>query len=303
MNKLFAVLFSGLLATILMSCNNDKMEISVEDQTITLDVQVEKNDVWTPSTRDGETVYEPYFHFYLFGPDGKFIVRKGNKMTNTRLEFPGGKEKGTYTLYCITGWNLGEQTEPTADALANSITHQIPSAKEMCLGMTTFTVTGSQLKYDVMVKVDHIMAKLDLLIEGVPADAEGITATLPSQANTFTFAGVMSGNTQSQKLTFEKSATANADGTYNWSVPETIVFPCADGTTSMPINIEAKISATTYSFETTTTTCCMQGTTTSLTTTWPEVESLISPSFEQNPWAENKKQTGTFEMGDPTVTI
>ena len=277
---------------------------STDDNEVsyTIEADVLPCDVWTNNTaKDGEA--NPTFMCYLFGSDGVCIHNKGNYISTNNLTttFFNVTQPGIYTIYCVTGWNYGEYPGVSNSTITLETFLPIQSAKDMCLGSAQVTVIESQLNYNVSISVDHIMAKLALTIDDVPSDITSFTVTLPNQANTFKFDGTISGNTQVQEFELTKNATANTNGTYNWTLPETIVFPSATGTSSMPIIIVAEdVTGRTYTFNTSCSTCCTSGTRTNLGTTWQTVNYFTTGVVTINPWTSTV-QSDDFDMGDPTI--
>lgn len=308
-NLIKTLVLAVLVSVGIVSCTEKEESTNVpttitDDNEVvyTIEASVLPCDVWTNNTaKDGET--GPTFMCYLFGSDGVCINNKGNYIStnNLRTTFFNITQPGTYTIYCVTGWNAGEYPGVSTSTITLETLLPIQSAKDMCLGSAQVTVTENQLNYNVPISVDHIMAQLTLTIDDVPSDITSFTVTLPNQANTFKFDATIVGNTQSQDFELTKNTTANSDGTYNWTLAETIVFPSATSSTSMPITIVAEDeTGRTYTFNTSSSTCCLSGTRTNLGTTWDIVNYYTTGVVTINPWTSTV-QSGDFDMGDPTV--
>lgn len=282
--------------TIIVTPNSDNY-----DGVYAIEANISPCDVWTNATaKDGES--NPTFMCYLFGTNSTCIYNRGNFISdNMSTTFTNVTQPGVYTVYCVTGWYAGEYPGVSTSIITLETLLPIQSAKDMCLGSGQVTVTENQLNYNVSISVDHIMAKLALTINDVPSDITSFAVTLPNQANTFRFDGTIVGNTQSQEFELTKNATANSDGTYNWTLAETIVFPSATGATSMPITIVAEdVTGRTYTFNTSSSTCCLSGTRTALSTAWETVNYYTTGSITINPWTTTI-QSDDFDMGNPTI--
>ncbi len=299
MKKFFFPLCVAAVTAFSVSCTNRTDLVEPTQKKFVVNANVIAHDVWRTNTRaDSET--DPTFHIYFFNPNDEFIARRGNAMSDQmsiRIEID--ETIGKHTAYCITGWAKSEYTNPNAGALVDAITHTIPSAKDICLGKTEFETTEDNLNYNITITVDHIMAKLALNVKNVPSDILSLTATLPNQANTFGFDGTLTGNSASQELTLTKSSTANDDGTYNWTLAETIVFPSATGTTSMPIKIVAKDSSIKYTFSTSSSTCCLSGSVSDLTAEWGMIKSQVYNTVVVNSWTNTVNQGNLGTLTNP----
>ena len=279
-----------LLSLLALSACTGIEEYQAPASPYTLEASIAINDAWecaapeTASTR-AETPDLKYL-IYLFGTDNKAIGAPGGSMTdaNKSRSFDGKiTATGTYTLYGLANVLSGEYISHSSNtSITPSSTMALSTAaapNDVCLGKETLAVTATQQAYTKSVTVKHIMSKLALAVNNVPADITSMSITLPSQANTFDFNGTFTyaKNEEnadvpvSQTLTLSKAAAANQDGTYKWSCEPAIVFPCATGTTSMPIYIiwsSASVGSKTVS--TTSTYCCLSGKNLSLSTTWSE---------------------------------
>ena len=196
-----------------VSCTNHFSGIepdSNNDIRFVIKPQVYISDPWTVSTKAiGAT--DPIFMCYLFDSNGNAIYNRGNALgDNMTTTFEEADKTGNYSIYCVTGWFIDEYPQTTKDTelyqgpITLDTELYMCSAKDICLGKQDISVDASQMTYNVVVNVDHIMAKAAFLIENVPLDVTDITVTLPKQANKFKFDGTILGNTQSQTLALVK---------------------------------------------------------------------------------------------------
>lgn len=188
-----------------VSCTNHFSRIEPEsnnDKRFVIKPQVYISDPWTASTKAiGAT--DPIFMCYLFDSNGNAIYNRGNALgDNMTTTFEEADKTGNYSIYCVTGWFIDEYPQTTKDTelyqgpITLDTELYMCSAKDICLGKQDISVDASQMTYNVVVNVDHIMAKAAFLIENVPSDVTNIIVTLPKQANKFKFDGTISGNTQ-----------------------------------------------------------------------------------------------------------
>jgi hypothetical protein len=300
MNRPFYIGIAALFlaCVIFSSCKKDDPITTTEPDTPVVENRIIKatvvlDNVWTEEepTKDGEQ-NSSIFMCYLFDPNGNFLRRRGDHMSDDMtVQFEDATTAGAHSIYAVTGW----QSVPTITSIDLNTT-QLPlyPNRDITLGCTTFTIVAGTMDYDVQVVTNHIMAKLALTIRYVPSNINSITVTLPNQGNTFKFDGTIEGNTQTQTFTLTKGTTPNENGSYDWTLAETIVLPCAAGTTSMPITIVAESSFnSTRTIQTTSSICCLSTTRTSLSATWDAF--FNSTTVTINPWT-GTIQTGEFEI-------
>ena len=298
-------LFVVALVTFCTSCTKPTFEIEPgmnDEKRFVIKPQVYISDPWTASTRAiGET--DPIFMCYLFDSNGIAIYNRGGALGDKMTTFFEEVDKpGNYSIYCVTGWFIGEYPQTTKDTelyqgpITLDTELYMCSAKDICLGKQDIYVNTSQMIYNVVVNVDHIMAKVAFLIENVPLDVTDITVTLPKQANKFKFDGTILGNTQSQTLTLIKESEQNEDGTYNWRIKETIVFPFAQEGGKMPIYLTVANSTGGYTFKTEASDCCTKGKRIAYETDWGTMKYSQNTQVNINPWT-NEVIDGEFELG------
>lgn len=279
---------------ILSACDYSDLTAPLDSYTVTTSITIE--DAWANTSERASApaatraAGDPLYQIYLFGSNNQAINNNGGYMTklSTGQTFTNITTPGTYTFYGITNLVKGEYTSTgTGVTLTSASTFTLgteAAPRDICLGSQPLTVTTGQNAYTTSITASHIMSRLALTVNNVPADVTSLTITLPSQANVFDFTGTFTyakdaANNDvpvSQTLTLTRAATANQDGTYNWSCQPTIVFPCPTGTTSMPIQITwgpyngtgavngSKVVTTTSTH------CCLSTHNLSLTTTWNE---------------------------------
>ena len=297
-------LFVVALVTFCTSCTKPSFEIEPGTNDVkrfVIKPQVYISDPWTASTRAiGAT--DPIFMCYLFDRNNA-IYNRGNALgDNMTTTFEEVDKTGDYSIYCVTGWFIGEYPQTTKDTelyqrpITLDTELYMCSAKDICLGKQDIYVNTSQMIYNVVVNVDHIMAKAAFLIENVPSDVTDITVTLPKQANKFKFDGTILGNTQSQTLTLVKGSEQNENGTYNWSVEETIVYPYANETGTMPIHLTVANSTGEHTFKTETSACCSKGKRVAFKTGWNTIIYYQNAQVNINPWTD-EVINAEFDLG------
>lgn len=286
--------FAIVLASALASCSNN--DGGVEVRQFTVNGTFQEQDAWNvtmPSsarvvTRDGEETNS--FAAYIYDSQNKIIDRKGGNMTSAHVFSTSlVKQPGTYTVYALTNI-LQSEAAPKFDITEASV-FKLSSPKDVSFGSATLTVTPSQANYSVTVPVNHIMSKLALTIQNVPADVNITSVSLPHQANVFDFDVTFTGDV-SQTLTCVKAAEANADGSYNWTVSETLVYPSATAAGKMDITIVSDFNNN-KTFNSQSATRCVSGTRVALTTTWNSL--LVSGGIQQNDWTSDVVE-GSFDI-------
>jgi len=271
-----------LLLLIVCSCTSVEESLpSLSPYTIDASIIIE--DAWENTSERASApattraAVDPLFMVYLFNAQDNALNNKGGYMTSiaSGVNLYDITNPGSYTLYGVTNLVSGEYTSTGAGVtLTSASTFALDATaapRDICLGSQPLTVTAGQNAYTTSITASHIMCQLALSVNNVPADVTSLTVTLPSQTNVFDFTGAFTGNTTSQTLTLTKGASANANGTYTWSCDPTIVFPCASGTTSMPMTVTwSSATVTNKATNTSTTYCCLSGHNLSLSATWSE---------------------------------
>lgn len=129
-----------------------------------------------------------------------------------------------------------------------------------------------------------------------PADIDAIAVTLTNVSKTFYLDGTFATDGTTQTLNLQTAPFANADDTYDWTLPESLIYPCPTAATATDITIVATDSqGHTIPYNTSSTTICSTGTRTALTTTWRTLKDYLSYGYTETPWT-TAIQTGTFDM-------
>lgn len=296
MKKLFTL---ALLAVLFVACTKN-------DGEYTIKAKLNLPNVWTSVASKLETNGDPTARMgmYIFDDNDAYVGLMNREMV-AATDFTATTSRittaGRYTLYGYAYLPYADLLHNTdANPLTPSSVFTISEPRDICLGSQEITVISSQLNYTTTITLNHIMAQLALSVTGVPADINAISVTLPSQSNQFSFDGTFTGTNATQTIDLTRAATADANGNYTWSFPETIVFPCAAGTTSMPITVVATDATHTYTFNTASTTCCTSTTRTVLTTTWSTLNYFVTGDLSIQPWT-TVTQSGSFILGNPSV--
>ena len=127
-----------------------------------------------------------------------------------------------------------------------------------------------------------------------PADIDAIAVTLTNVSKTFYLDGTFATDGTTQTLNLQTAPFANANGTYDWTLPESLIYPCPTDATDITI-VATDNQGHTIPYNTSTTTICSTDTRTSLTTTWRMLKDYLSYGYTENPWTTTV-QTGTFDM-------
>lgn len=286
-------LFSiAILSFVFASCQQNE-EPTVEVKA-TLSLSASENNVWHNNTRADATTEDIY---YVLDANG--LLQTAARAHHSEA---ASADKllafGDYSVFCIT--NADPSGFPySASLIGTDLTTQpmvLNTLTDISMGQQPLTILASKTNYDIKVTVNHILAKLALSIANVPADISSIKLTLGNVSKTFTLDGNFTDDGTTLDLNLQKAATANADGTYNWTLPEALIYPCYTGATATALTLVATDTnnkATTYN--TSSTTICSSGTRTSLTSTWRTLADHLSYGYTETPWTETVQQ-GTFDM-------
>ena len=244
-------------------------------QDCTINAKVVSDNVWTNDLSETKSGNNPLlFVCYLFDPNGACLRARGDNMGgNMTVQFQDATTTGVHKLYGVTNLYSNEIPLPSTGTIDMNTVFPLSPNRDISLGCTTFTVLEETMDYNVQVDVEHIMAKLNLNIKFVPSDVIAMSVILPEQGVSFKFDGTIIGNTQSQSFNLVKAEEANENGSYDWSLPETIVLPSETNASSMPIHVVATFrinETTTYdeTIQTTASTVCASSTRLKLSTTW-----------------------------------
>ena len=295
MKKRSLLLFAATAILSVCSCSktdetDDTTTPQLKERTI--NAKVVSNNVWTNDligTKSGDSPL--LFVCYLFDPTGACVRARGDNMgDNMTVQFQDATTTGVHKLYGVTNLYSNEIPLPSAGTIDMNTIFPLSPNRDISLGCTTFTVLEETMDYNVQVDVDHIMAKLTLNIKFVPSDVIAMSVILPGQGVSFKFDGTIIGNTQSQTFNLVKAEEANENGSYDWSLPETIVLPSETNASSMPIHVTATFrvnETTTYdeTIQTTASTVCASGTRVALSTTWETFYNTTTINI--NDWTED----------------
>lgn len=205
---------------------------------------------------------------------------------------------GSYSVFCIT--NADPSGLPySASMIGTDFTSQsmvLNTLTDISLGQQPLTILASKTSYDINVTVRHILAQLSLSIASVPEDIEAIAVTLTNVSKTFYLDGTFAEDGTTQTLDLQTAATPNADGTYDWSLPESLIYPCPTGATATALTIVATdTNGNDHTYTSSSTTVCSSGTRTNLATTWRTLADHLSYGYTENPWTTTIQQ-GSFDM-------
>ena len=295
MKKRSLLLFAA--AAILSVCSCSKTD-ETDDTTTpqlkerTINAKVVSDNVWTNELSETKSGNNPLlFVCYLFDPNGACLRARGDNMGgNMTVQFQDATTTGVHKLYGVTNLYSNEIPLPSAGTIDMNTIFPLSPNRDISLGCTTFTVLEETMDYNVQVDVEHIMAKLTLNIKFVPSDVIAMSVILPEQGVSFKFDGTIIGNTQSQTFNLVKAEEANENGSYDWTLPETIVLPSETNASSMPIHVTATFrvnETTTYdeTIQTTASTVCASGTRVALSTTWETFYNTTTINI--NDWTED----------------
>ena len=287
--KFYIVIATFLLGCVVFSsCKKDETIDSpvtiVENRVI--ETKVLLDNIWEEniSSKDGESSSNPVFMCYLFDPNGVCLRNRGGSMDDDMtVQFEDATVAGTHSIYAVTGWHIGDYPGTINGTIDLTTSLPLTPNRNITLGCTTFVIVNGTTDYAVQVATNSIMAKLGMTIQSVPSHINSISIELPEQGDSFRFDGTVQGNTQSKTLSLTRSQIANANGSYDWSLAETIVPPSATDAESMPIIVTATSTLdSSQTIETSTTACCAAGTRKHLRTTWEAFFNTATVTI--NPW-------------------
>lgn len=292
MNRILPFLAIVIISLVLTSCQDNQEPES--EVAATINLSSSENPVWHNNTRADAATKDIY---YVLDANG--ICQTAAKVDHAT---PATADKllafGDYSVFCIT--NADPSGLPyVASMIGSDFTAQsmvLNTLTDVSFGQQPLTILASKTNYDINVTVNHILAKLALTIANVPADIDAISVTLTNVSKTFYLDGTFAEDGTTQTLDLQTSTTPNADGTYDWSLPESLIYPCPTGATATALTIVATDTngnATTYNSSTTT--VCSSGTRTNLATTWRTLSDHLSYGYTENPWTTTIQQ-GSFDM-------
>lgn len=253
-----------------------------------------ENPVWTNTTRADAATKDIY---YVLDANG--LCQTAAKVDHAT---PATADKllafGDYTVFCITN------ADPTglpyvASMIGTDFTSQpmvLNTLTDVSFGQQPLTILASKTNYDINVPVNHILAQLSLTISSVPADIDAIAVTLTNVSKTFYLDGTFAEDGTTLTLDLQTAATPNADGTYDWTLPESLIYPCPTGATATALTLVATdTNGNDHTYTSSTTTVCSSGTRTNLATTWRTLTNHLSYGYTETPWTTTIQQ-GSFDM-------
>lgn len=283
----------AIILFMLTSCSNEN-EVADDSNVYEVNISAVLENIWVENqTRAVQKAPEsttPFYAFYVFDSNGNFIVSTGDEYTsilNVKSKIYI-QNAGTYTIYTIINIPFGKlSSNPTSISEVLDISDN----NDVIWGKTELTVSSNQLIYYNQIQVSHIKTRLTMKINNVHKDVTRMKVVLPDQSNKLQINGKLTGTDQSHTITLSKPATANTDGSYNWTSTETMVCPCATDATKMNITILWGDNTTEIESKTTSTVLCTSGKTLELSTNWAGYN-IYSSSVDLIDWSN--KETGTF---------
>lgn len=295
MNRIVATCLSVLSLSLLACQGNEDPIREASTVNATLNLSSSENAVWRNNTTRAASATKDIYYVL----DASGLCQTAAKVDHAA---PATADKllasGDYNVFCIT--NADPSGFPyAASMIGTDFTSQpmvLNTLTDVCLGKQPLSIVASKASYDINVTVNHILAKLSLAITKVPADIESIKLTLGNVSMTFTLDGNFTADGTTQDLNLQQAAAPNADGTYDWTLPESLIYPCPTGATATALTIVATdTSGNEQTYNTSATTVCSSGTRTSLTTTWRTLANHLSYGYTETPWTTTVQQ-GSFDM-------
>lgn len=292
MNRILQFL-AIIISWVLASCQMNQEPVG-EVVTI-LNLSSIENNVWRNTTTRADAVTKDLYYVL----DAKGLCQsaaRAEHATTANAEKP--LALGDYSVFCISNANPSGLPY-VASMIGTDFTSKpmvINTLTDVCFGQQPLTILASKTSYDINVTVNHILAKLSLTISSVPADIDAIAVTLTNVSKTFYLDGTFAEDGTTQTLDLQTAATPNADGTYEWTLPESLIYPCPTGATATALTIVATdTSGNEQTYNTSATTVCSSGTRTNLATTWRTLANHLSYGYTETTWTTTVQQ-GSFDM-------
>lgn len=284
--KLIVVL---IIFVAIVSCHRES-----DTQNCIISFSNEQENVWNLSAKDVSATKDIYY------------VLDENNLCQTAARsshgVAGNAEKllalGNYNVYCLT--NVDPSGFPYSSSMIgtdlSTQTMVLNTLTDICLGSQPLSIVSSQTNYDINVPVCHVLAKLSVTIASVPEDISAISISLTNVSKTFYLEGTFVEDGTNITLDLQSTTSANVDGTYDWHLPESLIYPCPTGATATELTIVATdINGVATTYTTAASTVCSTGTRTALTTTWHTLKDYLTYGYTETPWTTTI-QTGTFDM-------
>lgn len=293
------------VAILLAACEAEELTTHQEETVIPADSCIVYTDVlidnvWSSNYSSNESKSASPRHTraegvpagvtYCFNENGVLTGAMSNSnYPGTTFQLSLNHITGRFTQYYICGMPNPNNTTDRSLTPTTPIPFE-DEVYEMYIGSTTFDVTQSERTYNTSITAKHLISQIAFTIKSVPPTVESIICELPNQATHYSPSGALTGNTKSISIPLTKTQERI------WSVDLTNVYPCADGTTSMPIKVKVKYSNLTNPqvYTTTTTEVCAPNTQIKLTSTLNAI-SNTTISIDDT-WAELRE--GSIDLGE-----
>lgn len=239
------------LAVLLAACEAEELTTHQEETGIPADSCIVYTDilidnVWSSNYSSNESKSASPRHTraegvptgvtYCFNENGVLTGAITNSnYPGTSFQLPLNHVTGKFTQYYICGMPNPNNTTDRSLTPTTPIPFE-DEVYDMYIGSTTFDVTQTKRTYNTSITAKHFISQIGFTINGVTAAVESITCELPNQATHFSPSGVLTGNTKSISIPLTEIEDRK------WGADLTNVYPCADGTTSMPIKVKVKYS-------------------------------------------------------------
>lgn len=292
MNRILQFL-AIIISWALVSCQMNQEPVG--EVAATLNLSSNENTVWRNNTTRVDAATKDIYYVL----DANCVCRAAAKVdhaTSANAEKP--LALGDYSVFCISNANPSGLPY-VASMIGTDFTSKpmvINTLTDVSFGQQPLTILASKTSYDINVTINHILAKLSLTISSVPADIDAIAVTLTNVSKTFYLDGTFAEDGTTLTLDLQTAATPNADGTYEWTLPESLIYPCPTGATATALTIVATdTSGNEQTYNTSATTVCSSGTRTNLATTWRTLANHLSYGYTETTWTTTVQQ-GSFDM-------
>ncbi len=293
------------VAILLAACEAEELTTHQEETVIPADSCIVYTDVlidnvWSSNYSSNESKSASPRHTraegvpagvtYCFNENGVLTGAISNSnYPGTTFQLSLNHITGTFTQYYICGMPNPNNTTDRSLTPTTPIPFE-DEVYEMYIGSTTFDVTQSKRTYNTSITAKHLISQIAFTIKSVPPTVESITCELPNQATDYSPSGALTGNTKSISIPLTKTQERV------WSVDLTNVYPCADGTTKMPIKVKVQYSNLTNPqvYTTSTTEVCIPNRQVKLTSTLNAI-SNTSIAIDTT-WAEIRE--GNIDLGE-----
>jgi hypothetical protein len=225
MTNTHALLAALIACSTFASCQYTVEEASEgEDlQSQTLTVSLDPS-IWTATTRAGASAKATTtptlpVHYYLYDQNAEAFIADRQITSGTDLSASFAVSKGAYTLYAVTGVEMGDYT--TVQHSQNFTFDPLALQTDVCLGHTDVTISQyySEAK-SISIHACHVFARLELTLSGVPASFTSLTASVPGLYTAISWDGVYADTTTAVLPLALAEATSEAEATQTWAVAQ-----------------------------------------------------------------------------------